>query len=85
MNSYVLSIFTEVFCIEVRCDPSRRSADGFTALHAVPIFGRANRHACETVELLSLKLMRRSSVLGCLLIKYILHSFIIVMCILIIC
>eukprot|EP00434_Breviolum_minutum_P003820 symbB.v1.2.003361.t1/scaffold186.1/size279346/8 len=38
--------------LESRCDASRYSLDGFGALHAVPFFSRANRHACETTKLL---------------------------------
>ncbi|CAJ1380800.1 unnamed protein product [Effrenium voratum] len=38
--------------LESRCDPSETSRDGFAALHAVPMFGGSNPHACETIRLL---------------------------------
>lgn len=38
--------------LENRCDAGCLSFDGFSPLHAVPTFGRANPHACETTQLL---------------------------------
>jgi len=42
--------------LEARCDPhaadSERMAQGFTALHAVPMFGRSNPSSARTVHLL---------------------------------
>jgi len=38
--------------LETKCDPTRLASDGFHALHAVPVFGRANPDACNNLKLL---------------------------------
>ena len=43
---------TVLALLENRCEPECHTSDGFGALHAVPMFGRANQDAPESVRLL---------------------------------
>lgn len=38
--------------LESRCDPTTNATDGFGVLHAVPLFGRANPNAYQSIHLL---------------------------------